>query len=140
MKRILLLLMSLLVLLAGCNQQAKQPQQAESVEQNEHEENEIDFKSGVYYKKFWETECLEDSGYCVIPDKEAAVNIATAIYRELPISNYPAQAVFFDEEDEVWIVKFYSPIPETGPAATGQPVHSIALQKRDGKVLSVRVN
>ena len=140
MKRVLLLLMSLLLLLAGCTKQDSKIRQSESADQFEHEESGIDYRTGIYYEKFWETECLEGSNYCVIPDKETAVKIATVIYHELPIGTYPAQAVFFDEEDEVWIVKFYSPIPETGPAATDQPVHSIALQKRDGKVLAIRVN
>ena len=140
MKKMLLLLISLLVLLVGCTEQFKQSRQAESSKQSAHEENEIDFRTGIYYEKFWDTERLEDSDYCVIPDEEAAVKIATAIYQELPIRTYAAQAVFYDEEDEVWIVKFYYPIPETGPAPTDQPVHSIALQKKDGKVLSIRVN
>ena len=140
MKKALLLLMSLLLLLAGCAEQDPQIQQSKSIDQVEHDKSEIDYRTGIYYEKFWETECLEDSDYCVIPDVEAAVKIATAIYHELPISTYPAQSVFFDEEDEVWIVKFYAPIPETGPAATDQPVHSIALQKKDGKVLSIYVD
>ena len=139
MKKYLLLLISLLVLLVGCTSQDKQIQPVKSVEQSNIEENEIDFRAGIYYDKFWETECIEDSDYCVIPDEEAAVRIATAIYQKLPIRTYTAQAVFYDEEDEVWIVKFYYPIPETGPAPTDQPIHSIALQKKDGKVLSIHV-
>ena len=138
MKRILLLLISSLLLLAGCTKQATQTQ-AESMEQSKNEETEMDFRTGSYYDKFWETECLEKTDYCVIPDKDAAVKIATAIYQGLPIRTYSAQAVFYDEEDLVWIVEFYYPIPESGPAPTDQPVHSIALQKMDGKVLGIQV-
>lgn len=134
MKRKLSLAMCMLMLLAGCNKQIAQTRQPEQVK------NEVEYKTGVYRSRFWEAESIEDSNYCVIPDEEAAVKIATAIYQELPIHTYTAQSVFYDEKDEVWIVKFHFPIPESGPVATDLPVHTIALQKKDGKVLSIRVN
>ena len=141
MKKIPLLLMCLFVLVSGC---------AQNAEKNEQSENEyiiedgakpvepvISFETGVYDHKFWVTDKIEDyPSYCVIPDEDAAVKIATAIYKELPIYAFEAQHVFFDEEDDVWIVSFYPPIPDSGPVAIGS-CHSIALRKKDGKVLSI---
>ena len=129
MKRILFLILSLLVLLSGCAEQTKP----------EEEEPEIDFRTGTGWEEHWNTDndVIEKIDYCVIPDEEAAVRIATAIYRESPIRTYAPQSVFYDEEAEVWVVEFYYPLPESGPVATDQPVHAVVLQKKDGKVLGV---
>ena len=142
MKRVLLLLICLFMLVAGCAYNTEKTEQSENeniiIEERANPvEPEITFKTGSYDHKFWETDKIEDyPGYCVIPDEDAAVKIATAIYKELPIFAFEAQSVFFDEEDEVWIVSFYPPIPDSGPVAIGS-CHSIALRKKDGKVLSI---
>ena len=138
MKRVLLFLVCLFILVTGCAQNTEKTEQSTMVEEHTQPvEHAITFKTGIYDHKFWKTDKIEDyPGYCVIPDEDAAVKIATAIYKELPIFAFEAQSVFFDEEDEVWIVSFYPPIPESGPVEIGS-CHSIALRKKDGKVLGI---
>lgn len=129
MKKVLLLILCLLLILTGCN---KQPDT----------EGDIVFRSGIYPSKFWETDRIENSQYCIIPDMDTAVRVATEIYKGISMSPqmraYTAQSVFYDEEDEVWIVLFRDELPASGPIATG-PFYSIALQRKDGKVLSIRL-
>ena len=129
MKRMLLLTLCLFVLLSGC---AVQEEIAET-------EPEISFRTGTGWDQFWNTEegFAERVDDCVVPDKEAAVRIATAIYRESPIYTYAPQSVFYDEAEEVWVVEFYTPIPDSGPVATDQPVHAVAIRKADGRVLGI---
>ena len=134
MKRMLLLLLCFLVLLSGC----KREKEPEKITQ-EKESSQISVRTGTGWAEDWgsENDTVEKIDYCVVPDAEAAVNIATVIYQESPIHTYAPQSVFYDEEAEVWVVEFYYPIPESGPVATDQPVHAVAIRKADGQVLGV---
>lgn len=132
MKRLLPLIIIIVLVFMGCA--------PESTPIEDSSEVAIDFDTGIHWSKFWKTEKIENSDYCVIPSEDVAIKIATAIYQELPIHTYSAQGVFYDEQDEVWVVEFYAPLPELGPMPTDQPTHSIALQKKDGKVLSIYVD
>ena len=96
----------------------------------------IEYKTGVYHNKDWEDPIgtYQDD---VIPDKNAAVAIATQIFNQMDKSsdmqNYIPQIVFYDQEDEIWIVSFWE---ETDAITFGGDC-SIAMRKKDGKVLRI---
>lgn len=73
----------------------------------------------------------------VIPNEECAMAVASSIFNHMEKSantqNYIPQIVLFDEEDDVWIVSFWE--DSTSMMLGGDC--SIALQKKDGKVLSI---
>lgn len=129
MKKVVILLFCILLLLTGCSKA-------------ENQSFEGSFRAGVLPTKFWEDEKIEDSPYCVIPNVDVAVKIATDIYENLPnnlkAQKFDAQSVFYDEEDAVWVVLFRKAYTESGPDFTG-PCYAIALQKKDGKVLGIQV-
>ena len=127
MKRVVILIVSMIVLLWGCHQVPSS-------------DKEVSFYSGTYPLRFWETEKIEDSHYCVIPDLDTAINFANLVYESIPkgpvAANFDIQSVYFDEQEEVWVVLFREAIPEVGPVSTG-PSYTIVLRKKDGKVLSI---
>ena len=100
----------------------------------------IHYYTGVYPLKFWETEKMEDSQFVLVPDAEAAIRIANVIFESISKprteESFEIQSVFYDEEDEVWVLLFREPYPETGAISTG-PCYAIAIQKQDGKVLGI---
>ena len=104
---------------------------------NKSKENSmVKYEIGIYYDKNWENPVgtyQED----VIPDKNTAIAIATQIFNQLSknsyMQNWIPQVVFFDQEDEIWIVSFWE---ETDEIIYGDDC-SIALQKKDGKVLRI---
>ena len=77
------------------------------------------------------------SGRAVIPDEETALKIAEAIFDGMEKSEeapkYVPQAVFYDNQDEIWIVSFW----ENSNQLTLGGDCNIALQKKDGKVLRI---
>ena len=125
--RVVVLVVCIMLLFLGCHQ---------SPDSN----NDIVFYSGKYPLRFWETEKIEDSQYCVIPDQDTAIKFANTVYESIPkvplAANFDIQSVYFDEQDDVWIATFYEALPEAGPVSTG-PCYSIAIQKKDGKVLGI---
>lgn len=127
MKRVAILIACVVLLLLGC---CKAPDS----------DYDVDFYSGIYPLKFWETEGLENSQFCAIPDMDAAIKIANVVFENTPKQKseqaFKPQSVFYDEEDEVWVLLFRNPYPETGAVSTG-PCYTIAIQKQDGKVLGI---
>jgi len=101
-------------------------------------ENSVNFGTGTYFLKFWNMDEYNTYDYSVIPNELIAVEVASTIFEGIPKSKqqYTVQEVFFDEDDEVWIVTFSNNISTAVPANTGNCC-SIAMQKKDGKVLSV---
>ena len=79
------------------------------------------------------------NGY-VIPDKETAISVAVQIFSGMEkgktAEKFLPQSVFYDEEDEIWIVLFTEPIKKYGVATLGNGC-CIAMQKSDGKVLRI---
>lgn len=73
----------------------------------------------------------------VIPNEECAIAVAEVIYNNMAKSedkrNYTPQYVYFDEENEAWIVSFWE---ESSSTTLGDDC-SIAIQKEDGKVLRI---
>ena len=96
----------------------------------------IDYETGIYYSKNWNDTVGTYSG-SVIPDDKAAVEIATAIYNSIPkrdeAQEWTPQYVFYDEQDEIWIVSFW----KTSDESLMGGCCSIALQKQDAKVLRI---
>ena len=95
----------------------------------------VEFETGNYYNKNW-NETSGTYNKAVVPDENSAVEIATAIFNNMENSEYRRedvpQAVFYDEQDEVWIVSFW----EESVHTLGGDC-SIAIQKEDGRVLRI---
>lgn len=96
----------------------------------------IYYNSGIFANKNWND--LEGT-YMVdaVPDQKTAEKIAQAIFdaieQESPQKNYVLKYVFYDEEDEIWIVSF----GEDRGVTYDDSTLNIAFQKEDGKVLRI---
>ncbi len=105
---------------------------------NEEEENMISYKSGTYYNKNWE-ETVGTYNGDVVPDENAALEIAMVIFNNMSKSDnaheYKPQKVFYDVEEEIWIVSFWKDYSTDNIQLGGSC--SIAIQKNDGKVLRI---
>ena len=92
--------------------------------------------SGIYYNKNWEEAYGTYQG-SAIPNENAAVQVADVIFNNMRKSStaegFRPQSVFFDTEDEIWIVSFWEP---NNDLSTGNCC-SIAIKKNDGKVLRI---
>ena len=95
----------------------------------------VEFETGNYYNKNW-NETSGTYNKAVVPDENSAVEIATALFNNMENSEYRReyvpQAVFYDEQDEVWIVSFWKESVHTLGGGC-----SIAIQKEDGRVLRI---
>lgn len=123
-----IIMIILFLAFAGCN--GLQDQQKGDEDMN------VIFQTGEYYDKEWDGEIGTYQGD-VIPSKEIAVKVAVQIFEGMQKSSkaqdYAPQSVFYDEQDKVWIVFFGESFDE-GTAGGGC---SIAIQKKDGKVLRI---
>lgn len=106
---------------------------------NEKENDMIEHEIGNYHNKNWN----EDVGTYkkdVVPDKETALKIAKAIFDGMEKSKdaqeYVPQCVFYDTLDKIWIVSFWKDWEESNEITIGGNC-SIAIQKKDGKVLRI---
>ena len=100
------------------------------------ENDAIRFDLGTFFAKNWDsTEGRYEKA--AIPNKEIAVEVASAIFEGMEKSKeaqeYVPQCVFYDEQDEVWIVSFWKEHTENTVGACC----SIAIQKADGKILRI---
>jgi len=107
----------------------------------------IFYQEGITSDRWWTPEGLENTNAKVptkdepaIPDKETAVAVATAIFHVNkivknfdPDSNMEARGVFYDTQDEVWMVGFSDP-PVSGIA---QGELTIVLRKDNAQVLAI---
>jgi uncharacterized protein YceK len=102
----------------------------------ETEKDMIQFKSGIYYDKNWD-ETVGSYTKATVTDEQTAIGIAKAIFNGMEKSaeaqKYVPQSVFFDEEDEIWIVSFWK---DSDEITIGGDC-GIAIQKQDGKVLRI---
>lgn len=96
----------------------------------------VRYESGNYYDKNWDEPVGTYTG-AVIPDQETALEIAKAVYNGMEKNKkeqeYVQQFVFYDEQDEVWIVSF----GENSDEIIAGGGCSIAMRKSDGKVLRI---
>lgn len=127
MKKILLLLLITVLsiaLFSACRTQKKE------------EIDMIKYESGNYFNKDWN----EDVGTykkVAVPNKKVALEISQAIFNGMEKSEeaqeYVPQFIFYDEQDEIWIVSFGK---ESNEITLGGDCN-IAIQKVDGKVLRI---
>lgn len=103
---------------------------------NDMSDQEIQFEEGIFYDKNWSDTAGTYTGN-VVESKETAVAIATAVYNGMrksqSMSNLTPQSVFFDSQDEIWIVTFGMDGKEN---VVGGDC-SIAIQKQDGRILRI---
>ena len=100
------------------------------------ENNMVKYESGIYYDKNWD-ETVGTYTESVIPDKDTALEVATVIFNGMDKSRgakeYVPNSVFYDDQDEIWIVSFGK---DSDEIILGGDC-SIAIQKKDGKVLRI---
>lgn len=98
--------------------------------------NMITYETGVYSDKNWSQSVGTYNGDA-IPNKETALAVAQTIFNSMNKSQnaerFVPQHIFYDTEDEIWIVSFWQDTDET---VIGNDCN-IALQKSDGKVLRI---
>ncbi len=103
---------------------------------NDTSDQEIQFEEGIFYDKNWSDTAGTYTGNAV-ESKETAVAVATAVYNGMrksqSMSNLTPQSVFFDSQDEIWIVTFGMDGKEN---VVGGDC-SIAIQKQDGRILRI---
>ena len=96
----------------------------------------ITYETGVYSDKNWSQSVGTYNGDA-IPNKETALAVAQTIFNSMNKSQnaerFVPQHIFYDTEDEIWIVSFWQDTDET---IVGNDC-SIALQKSDVKVLRI---
>ena len=104
---------------------------------NQKDNEMIKYESGTFYDKNWNEPIGTYSGNAVIPDEETALKIAKAIFdgieKSKEVQEYVPQSVFYDDQDEIWIVSF----GKSSNQITLGGDCNIALQKKDGKVLRI---
>lgn len=104
---------------------------------NDKEKDMIKYESGAYSDKNWSETIGTYSKQAVIPNEETAVKIATAIFdgmeKNKDSQKYVPQFVFFDNQDDIWIVSFWEKSNQTVLGGNC----NIAMQKKDGKVLRI---
>lgn len=97
----------------------------------------IKYESGTFYDKNWSESIGTYSEQPVIPDADTALAIAQTIFdgmkKSTEAQQYVPQSVFYDSQDEIWIVSFWNTSSQT---STGGDCN-IAMQKKDGKVLRI---
>lgn len=124
MKKIYLTVLAILILFmfTSCN--------------NKGDNQDLKYQEGIFYDKNWSDTVGTYEGN-VVETKETAVAIATAVYNGIDksqsMSNFTPQCVFFDKQDEIWIVSFCTDSKEN---VVGGDC-SIAIQKQDGRVLRI---
>lgn len=95
----------------------------------------VEFETGSYFDKNWDESIGTYKG-AVIPDKDTAINVAISIFdgmsKSEEVAEYVVQSIFYDEQDEIWIVSFWKDSENTIGGDC-----SIALQKKDGKVIRI---
>lgn len=112
----------------------------------------VTFDSGVYLSEYthvgpdkntWDDPGVASYQGDVIPDKKTAIAMATVILENTtPTSIIESKEpfhVFYDEEDEFWVVSFMQPIERINGhwvAVLGGEC-SIAMRKKDGQVLKI---
>lgn len=97
---------------------------------SQKESNGIRYESGTFHDKNWSETIGTYSRRAAVPDEETALKIAQAIFDGMEKSKeaqkYVPQSVFYDNQDEIWIVSFWK---NSNQIALGGDC-SIALPKK----------
>ena len=102
-----------------------------------------EFSSGIYFDKTWIYNNETPGTYhgIVVPDEQTALSIATAVFngmeKSTEVQDFTAQAVFYDEEDRIWIVNFAKEDTHPYLKTLGNDC-SIVIQASDGKILKIQ--
>lgn len=103
---------------------------------NKKENTNMKYEEGIFYDKNWNEEIGTYTNN-IVSTKEDAINIAVSIYNGMKkskeMSNLVPNSVFYDTQDEIWIINFKN--PNSRKTVGGDC--NIALQKKDGKVLRI---
>ena len=155
MKKVLFSLISLLTLLILLN--SCQNSKACSCQPKEDPKLTIDVKysTGTYYKDIrydtgdFEKENLYDwedhAGVYkedVVPDRDVALTVGIAVFKGIAknsksLEDFVPQSVFYDTENEFWVVIFYPDYDsDEGVYVVGGDC-SIFIQKKDGQVFRI---
>lgn len=97
--------------------------------------NEIIIRKGIYSNKNWE-ESVGTISVPVVPNEDVAIHISSEIIQGIYdglSSSYIPISIFYDEEDSIWIVSFQ----KSGEELLAGGDISVAIQKKDGKVLRI---
>lgn len=95
------------------------------------------FQSGDYPCEKWDAELGTYHGDAV-PNVEVALNVARQVYNGIGRNlDYIPIMIFFDTNDEIWIVTFNEAYDETAETIKVGGDCSIAIQKSDGKILRI---
>lgn len=105
--------------------------------------SDIEFLSGDYFNKVWNNDNTQNfSDTECVPDMESAVQIANIIFSNKQkqgfFKEYELQQVFYDENDKVWIVSFWTPYDEKHGYMVGADF-SIAISQKNGEILKTWV-
>lgn len=99
-------------------------------------QTEITYKTGTFKDYNKKSNVIYEN--VAIPDKETAIAIAIAIFKTIPktanTQEYIPQEVFFDTENEVWIVTFANTNPQN---KSEKGKWRIALKMKDSSVYSI---
>ena len=105
----------------------------------EEENDMIKYETGIYNDKNW-NETIGTYDEAVISNEKTALEIAVAIFDGMKkfkdSERYIPQSVFYDVQDEIWIVTFGEEQKHSDIFIVGGGCN-IAIQKKDGKVLRV---
>ncbi len=97
----------------------------------------VKYESGIFHDKNWSETVGTYKAQDVISDKETALEIAKVIFDRMKksedVKEYVPQLVFYDNQDEIWIVSFWK---DSEQDVLGGDCN-IAMQKSDGKVLRI---
>ena len=103
--------------------------------ENVMNESNIVISSGIYSNKDWDKFEFPFSAEC-IPDSETAIAVTKSIVmnfqKEGKFCDYAPQLVFFDVEDNIWIVSFWPKIE--GYIGSG---FNIAIRKENAQVVKM---
>lgn len=134
MKKIAILCISFLILLSvvGCAEPTNKHEETDSMH--------IEFETGIYHDKNW-NETVGTYQNDAIPNQEVALNVAIQVFEGMQKSDiaqkYVPQSVFYDEQDEIWIVSFFNEQSDESDMIEDGGGCSIAIQKSDGKILRI---
>ena len=97
----------------------------------------IKYETGIFHDKNWEEITGTYKGASIIPNEKVALRVAETIFdgmkKSEAVQDYVAQSVFYDNQDEIWIVTFWNNSDQTTLGGDC----NIAIQKKDGKVLRI---
>lgn len=103
---------------------------------NKGDIKDLKYQEGIFYNKNWSDQTGTYTND-VVETKETAIEIATAVYNGMiksrNMNGFKPKSVFYDNQDEVWIVSFGK--KNNGTIVGGDC--SIAIQRKDGKVLRI---